>query len=139
MRPRVTIAAREKLRSPLGERLGEGEDAVEVAYEWRHRRRRHRLSVRAHGAAHPPRPGSLEEFIVEHYWAYTRQRDGGTIEYRVAHPPWRVRSVRGASLVGDLEPFYGRDLAAVLHRPPDSAILADGSPVKVFRGVRIGS
>jgi hypothetical protein len=38
------------------------------------------------GAPEEAAPGSEEEFITEHYWGYTRQRDGGTIEYRVEHP-----------------------------------------------------
>jgi len=85
--------------------------------------------------------GSLEEFVLEHYWAYTRQRDGGCVEYRVAHRPWRVCPVRAARLSADVEPLYeplyGNQLADVLRRPPTSALLADGSPVKVYRGVRI--
>ena len=34
--------------------------------------------------------GSEAEFITEHDWGYNRQRNGDTLEYRVAHPPWRV-------------------------------------------------
>jgi hypothetical protein len=34
--------------------------------------------------------GSEAEFITEHYWGYARQRDGGTSEYEVEHPRWRV-------------------------------------------------
>jgi hypothetical protein len=34
--------------------------------------------------------GSEAAFITEHYWGYTRQREGGTIEYRVEHPSWQI-------------------------------------------------
>ena len=34
--------------------------------------------------------GSLEQFISEHYWGYSRRRRGDSIEYHVAHDSWRV-------------------------------------------------
>jgi uncharacterized protein len=111
--------------------------AIDVEYAWRRERAWHRLSLRASGAASPPPGGSLEEFVIEHYWAYTRQRDGGCVEYRVAHRPWHVWPVRTADLSADVEPLYGRELAEVIRREPVSAILADGSPVKVYRGARM--
>jgi hypothetical protein len=48
------------------------------------------LHVDADGAGAEPTEGSESEFITEHYWGYTRQRDGSTVEYRVEHPRWRV-------------------------------------------------
>ena len=78
-----------------------------------------------------------EEFITEHYWGYTRQRDGGTIEYRVMHPRWNVWTASDARLDGDLSAVYGDAFAHVLAGPPRSAFVADGSPVTVFAPVRI--
>src|SRR5690348_12029162 len=77
-------------------------------------------------------PGSAEEFITEHYWGYTRQRDGGTIEYRVGHPSWRVWQGERATVTGDVEELYGHDFAKMLAQPPDSAFLAEGSAVAVY-------
>jgi hypothetical protein len=82
----------------------------------------------------PPRTieaGSEEEFITEHYWGYTRQRDGSTIEYQVKHPSWKVSTVPHATVTGDLRELYGDAFAAKLGRPPDSAFLADGSAISV--------
>ena len=82
-------------------------------------------------------PGSAEEFITEHYWGYTRQRDGGTIEYRVEHPSWRVWQSERATVTGDVVGLYGHDFAKRLAQPPDSAFLAEGSAVTVYRPERI--
>ena len=82
-------------------------------------------------------PGSEEEFITEHYWGYTRQRDGGTVEYRVEHPSWRVWQSAKATVTGDVEELYGHDFARMLSQPPDSAFLAEGSAVTVYRPERI--
>jgi hypothetical protein len=81
---------------------------------------------------------SQEEFITEHYWGYTRQRDGSTIEYRVTHPAWRVWSVTAPQVTGDLAPLYGLEVARILHGVPASAFLADGSAVKVHAPIRLG-
>ncbi len=53
-----------------------------VEYGWEFRGRSYRLAAEAEGAAAVPLPGSEAEFITEHYWGYTRQRDGSTLEYR---------------------------------------------------------
>jgi len=82
-------------------------------------------------------PGSEEEFITEHYWGYTRQRDGSTIEYRVEHPRWRVWQPHKSWLTGEVASMYGDEFAHVLQKPANSAFVADGSPVQVFRGQQL--
>jgi uncharacterized protein YqjF (DUF2071 family) len=76
-------------------------------------------------------PGSEAEFITEHYWGYTKQRDGGTVEYQVQHPSWRVWTASSASCLGDLKATYGESFAQTLGRNPKSAFVAEGSPVAV--------
>lgn len=81
--------------------------------------------------------GSAEEFITEHYWGYSWQRDGGTMEYKVEHPRWRVWPVKEARLECDVENLYGKQFAPFLKVPPVSAFLAEGSLVTVFKGKRL--
>ena len=83
-----------------------------------------------------PRAGSEEEFITEHYWGYTKQRDGSTIEYAVEHPPWRVWPATSVQYDCDVEAIYGQSFVPYL-REPTSVFVADGSPVVVRRGRRI--
>ena len=108
-----------------------------VRYEWRQRGTWCALAVEASGDAAPLAPGSEAEFIAEHYWGYTRQRDGGTVEYQVTHPRWRTWNVHGAEVRGALADLYGADLGAVLTRPPDSAVLAEGSAIAVHTPARL--
>lgn len=82
-------------------------------------------------------PDSEEEFIAEHYWGYTAQRDGGTIEYQVEHAPWRVARARDSHFVCDVAKVYGERYSEVLSGEPSSVFYADGSPVKVYTGTRI--
>ena len=99
---------------------------------------RDRSSIRAPGArrADAGRPGSHEFFIAEHYWGYTRQRDGGTLEYQVVHPAWYLRAA-SAQVSSDIAAFYGPAFGEVLAATPVSAYLVDGPPVTVSRPVRI--
>ena len=89
------------------------------------------------GSVLPLRPGSIEEFILDHYWGYTRLRDGGTREYRVAHPAWKHWKVERVDVDPRIAAFYGTPLCAALALPPHSAFVAAGSEVSVFPGRRI--
>jgi len=108
-----------------------------VKYGWRFSDRWTSMDVRPVGSGVPAVDGSQEEFITEHYWGYTRQRDGATFEYRVMHAPWRIWSVDDAQLAGDLAPLYGAEFASILGGPRVSAFLADGSPVTVHAPSRL--
>jgi uncharacterized protein len=116
----------------------EGDGAIRsVAYEWIFNGRKNRLGLSIKGEANVVEEGSIEEFITEHYWGYARQRDGGTAEYQVEHPRWRVWPALSSSFECDVEGLYGKDFVEVLQGPPASAFLAEGSPVTVFQGTRL--
>jgi uncharacterized protein YqjF (DUF2071 family) len=108
-----------------------------ATYRWRLGAREHRLEVRIRGLPRLPEPGSEAEFVAEHYWGYTRQRDGGTMEYRVDHPKWRVWSAERAELDCDVALVYGPGFAPCLTASPCSAFLAEGSAVSVSQGRRL--
>lgn len=95
------------------------------------------IAARTSGPVLLLRPGSIEEFLLDHYWGYTRLHDGGTREYRVAHPVWKHWKVERADIDPRIAAFYGAPLEAFLARPPHSAFVATGSEVSVFPGRRI--
>jgi uncharacterized protein YqjF (DUF2071 family) len=106
-------------------------------YSWRRNRQWHFLRAQTAGDWHNLRADSLEEFISEHYWGYAMQRDGGTLEYRVEHPRWRIKAAAHAQLEADTAQLYGENFAPFLSGAPASAFVAEGSPVAVHQGVRI--
>jgi uncharacterized protein YqjF (DUF2071 family) len=111
--------------------------AQRVEYGWRHGGTWDGLRVIPAGDPAPAAAGSEEEFITEHYWGYSKLRGGGTVEYRVDHPRWRVWRAAEAVLKCRAAALYGPQFAAYLADRPSSAFLADGSPVTVYRGERI--
>jgi len=121
--------------APMTHRITDKPESASIEFEWRSGSRQCRISAQTRSAPSLPAAGSIEEFITEHYWGYSSQSNGTTIEYRVAHPRWRVAHAN-ARFEGDPSDLYGRELAAVLQRDPDSAFVAEGSPVVVFRGER---
>src|SRR5271156_1947121 len=96
------------------------------------------VGAAAQGEAARVAEGTLENFITEHYWGYSAKRAGETIEYRVSHEPWRVWVSTSAKFEGDGEALYGSDFGGILRGAPDSAFIAEGSPVLVHTGRRIG-
>src|SRR5437762_13482708 len=76
--------------------------------------------------------GSHAEFIIEHYWGYTRvpSRCG---EYRVEHPRWKVWNATDFEFNADVATLYGEQFAETLNQPARSAFIADGSPITVHR------
>ena len=122
------------VRLPMKHRI---ESSGTVEYLWRVNGEWCRISVTTSGLPRPAVDGSLEQFITEHYWGYSRQRGGGSMEYRVEHVPWKVWAPTEARFEGDVGALYGEAFAAVVQRRPESAFVADGSPVLVFKGDRL--
>jgi uncharacterized protein len=122
---------------PMWHEIARDGSGLAVEYGWKVGALRNTIKVTAKGDSVLPETGSQEQFITEHYWGYADQKDGGCMEYRVQHPPWKVWTATGARLEGDMEELYGKELNAVLKSPPASAFLADGSAVSVHRGRRL--
>lgn len=112
-------------------------DETSVEYRWRTRSQWNRLALENSSDWQDLQNDSVEEFITEHYWGYTPQRDGGTLEYQVEHPRWRFKTATSATLECDIAANYGAPFAPCLQGQPHSALLAEGSPVTVYRGIRI--
>ncbi len=100
-------------------------------YEWRLAGQWCAVEANATGAAIRPAEGSIEQFITEHYWGYSAGRRR-SLEYRVAHEPWRVWTSSTARFSGHVDSLYGPQWGGILRRRPDSAFIAEGSPVSVF-------
>lgn len=111
--------------------------AYSVGYRWGKPPDDSGIQVSVVGEPTLLRDNTEEEFIAEHYWGYAAQRDGGTLEYEVEHPRWRIWRAENAALRCDVERLYGGEFASAISGEPASAFLAEGSPVIVRRGVRI--
>jgi uncharacterized protein YqjF (DUF2071 family) len=108
-----------------------------ISYAWKSGGRENSLTLTLRDAAQPLSPNTEAEFITEHFWGYSRQRDGATLEYQVEHPSWNVQTAATVNATGDFAELYGEPFAAALRQKPASAFLADGSPIIVRKGTRL--
>jgi uncharacterized protein len=132
------IAYGEKyVRRPMRHEVRRDGPKIQAKYEWRSSGAWNGINAMTTGAASLPAEGSLEQFITEHYWGYSAQREGGSVEYEVRHEPWRVWNCASAGFEGDAGELYGVELARIVSGKPDSTFLAEGSAVEVFSGYRI--
>jgi len=124
---------------PMAHKVFSKDSEMEVEYSWRSGNQDCKLQAHANGTPSLPAEGSLEQFITEHYWGYSRQPNGGTVEYHVSHVPWKVWTANHANFSGDTNDLYGNELSKLLKQTPASAFIADGSPVNVLRGCALSS
>ena len=110
---------------------------LDIHYRWRLHKKWHQIHVTTQGEASYAAEGSEEQFITEHYWGYAAQRDGGTVEYEVEHPSWRVWQVSHSQFECDVAALYGAQFVEPLSQQPSSAFVADGSAIVVRQGQRI--
>ena len=142
--PKIAIALTARLvygenyvSHAMKHRIAVSQDEAEVEYSWKHDGAWSSIHAHATGGAKLPADHSLEQFITEHFWGYSRLTSGDTLEYQVTHAPWSVRRASQARFEGDAAAFYGPKFAGILSRPPDSAYIADGSPIEVRKGVKL--
>ena len=140
--PAITIVANTFYEEPyatvpMRHAILQNNTTVSVAYEWKYRGEWHSLSVDAAPLPVAIEPASVEEFITEHYWGFTKRSDGGTSQYEVKHPGWVVYPVRKYRIEADFGALYGTQFAGLNTAEPDSVLLAEGSAVSVDSGSRL--
>ncbi len=109
--------------------MGNGRNGLEYWYSWG-AGGRNRFSAKLRSELEIPAPGSIAEFITEHYWGYARGRKH-TLEYRVKHPQWRCSNVDDFDINVDFGQTYGERFACLNGMQPHSVQYAEGSPVSV--------
>src|SRR5260221_5210490 len=95
-------------------------------YGWRCGAQNCRMFAETLEAPRFPSEGSLAQFITEHYWGYTRQRSGGSVEYRVAHEPWRGAGAACAGFERDPTALYGGAFSEIFRGEAAAAVVCEG-------------
>lgn len=84
-----------------------------------------------------PDEGSHEEFIIEHYWGYTKRSEKRTDEYKVEHPKWELYANRHVKIRVNFSGWYGKEFSFLRRKTPYSVVLAKGSEIVVYKGEKI--
>ena len=109
---------------PMRHTVSQSGETLSVSYHWQQREIAHSLAVRAGGRPARIQDDTEEEFIAEHYWGYVVQRDGGTLEYEVEHPRWRVWRIaetpRWIAMWSGSTAARSQRTSRIIRRPPCS-------------------
>lgn len=135
-KPAITFVAntlyKEKYATlPMFHKWEELPDTLQIEYNWG---RANSISCVANNQSEELKPDSLEEFITEHYWGYTKISDIETSEYGVEHPRWQTYVIKDYKLNIDFESVYGKAFAHLKNQTPHSVLLAEGSEIIVRKG-----
>jgi uncharacterized protein YqjF (DUF2071 family) len=106
-------------------------ESKELNYKWKVNHQWNHIDVKASTLKSKIKKGSIEEFIFEHYYGYTKVNETETLEYKINHLSWEVNQVLKHEIKCDFEGFYGSDFAVLNSTHPHSVLLAEGSEISV--------
>ncbi len=102
-----------------------------IVYEWEKNKQWNSISVNADKAKQKIESGSMEEFIFERYFGFTKLDKDNSQEYRIAHPKWMTSNILNHEISCDFGAMYGVTFAHLNSQKPDSVFLAEGSKVTI--------
>jgi uncharacterized protein YqjF (DUF2071 family) len=118
-------------------RMNHTKTETEVGYGWQKGDSVNEIKVEIDKDLGVPAENSHGEFIIEHYWGYTRRGAARCDEYKVEHPKWELFSVKNEQINVDFGRTYGDEFAFLKNEKPFSILLAKGSEIAVYKGEKI--
>lgn len=105
--------------------------AQSIKFEWFLDKRWNSIYVTSELKSNRMKNESLEKFIYEHYYGYTKIDENNTEEYQLQHPSWNIHKVLNHSVDCDFETMYGQPFSILNQTQPTAVFIAEGSLVKV--------
>ncbi len=103
----------------------------DIKYEWKTNNRWNSLAVKSDTNKYKIEQGTIEEFIFERYFGFTKLSDISTQEYKIHHPKWMTHKILNSKIDCDFKSMYGDSFSILNNQTPDSILLAEGSQVSV--------
>jgi len=118
-------------------RMSHAKTEKELSYGWWKADCINQIKVEIGENSGIPPENSPGEFIIEHYWGYTRRGANRTDEYKVEHPKWELFSVADYEIKVDFGRLYGEQFTFLNDEKPHSIFVAKGSEVAVYKGAKL--
>jgi uncharacterized protein YqjF (DUF2071 family) len=115
-------------------KMGHEQSENKLAYFWSKLDCHNSVSIEIGENLGVPAEDSHGEFIIEHYWGYTKRGSNRTDEYKVEHPKWELFDINYAEIDVDFGYTYGEQFAFLSEMKPNSILLAKGSEISVYKG-----
>lgn len=104
----------------------------QIKFEWLLQNKWHSIAVDFDSKKETMKTNSLEKFIYEHYYGYTKINDLQTEEYQLKHPSWKIHKVIDSKINCDFEAMYGKSFSILNQMKPSSVYIAEGSDVSIY-------
>jgi uncharacterized protein len=118
-------------------RMSRVKNGNELTYNWWKGDNAHSVKIEIGENLGVPPANSHGEFIIEHYWGYTKRGAARTDEYKVEHPKWEIFDVKNYEIKVDFAALYGAEFAFLNSMKPYSVFMAKGSEISVYKGAKI--
>ena len=102
-----------------------------IQYDWKRKGKWNSISVGSEIEKHKIQSSTIEEFIFERYFGFTKLNENRSQEYRINHTKWMTNLITSAEVKCDFENMYGKAFSNLNNLQPDSILLAEGSSVTV--------
>ena len=102
-----------------------------IKYEWKRNRKWNSISVSANIEKHTIEAETMEQFIFERYFGFTKINDNLSQEYRINHAKWMTNNIIEAEVTCDFENMYGKSFSVLNNTAHSSIMLAEGSLISV--------
>ena len=116
---------------PTKHRIALSEGQKEVEFQWKTASQWNKIGVSASLFSGEMERGSLQEFIFEHYFGYTKISETESQEYKINHPRWQVNEIKEYLIDCNFKEMYGDAFAKLENMEPETVFIAEGSDISV--------
>lgn len=102
-----------------------------VEFKWLLNKKWNSIYVEATTESKVMKSQSLEKFIYQHYYGYTKVDQNNTEEYKLQHPSWLVNQVLDYKIDCDFTAMYGDSFSVLNTTKPVAVFIAEGSSVGI--------
>jgi uncharacterized protein YqjF (DUF2071 family) len=102
-----------------------------IKYEWRVDNKWNSIAVKSDTDKYKIEQATIEEYIFERYFGFTKLSNFSSQEYKINHPKWMINKVLNTHINCDFRTMYGDAFLVLNNQKPDSVLLAEGSQVSV--------
>lgn len=102
-----------------------------INYEWKVNNKWNSIAVKSDTDKYKIEQGTIEEYIFERYFGFTKLSNFSSQEYKINHPKWMINKIHETHIDCDFRTMYGDAFLGLNYQKPDSVLLAEGSQVSV--------
>lgn len=116
---------------PTKHEISNDDNIKKANFEWLLNKKWNRIYVEASTETKEMKNDTLEQFIYEHYYGFTKIDAHKTEEYKLQHPSWKTNEVFNYIIDCDFKAMYGNSFSILNTTEPEAVFIAEGSSVKI--------